>query len=55
MPEPLQNVGKFLLNYFFRGLLLLVPITIIGWALWQSLAFLDGLIPLDVPGLGLLN
>ena len=54
MPEPLQNVGKFLLNYFFRGLLLLVPITIIGWALWQGLVFLDGLIPTDIPGLGLL-
>ncbi len=54
MHEPLQSVGKFLLNYFFRGLLLLVPITIIGWALWQGLVFLDGLIPTDIPGLGLL-
>ena len=54
MHEPLHNVGKFLLNYFFRGLLLLVPITIIGWALWQGLVFLDGLIPTDIPGLGLL-
>ncbi len=54
MPEPLQNIGKFLLNYFFRGLLLLVPVTIIGWALWQALTFLDGLIPTDIPGMGLL-
>lgn len=53
--DPLQRTGKFLLNYFFRGLLLVVPITIIGWALFQSLAFLDGLIPLDIPGLGLLT
>ncbi|MDQ3101304.1 MAG: DUF502 domain-containing protein, partial [Bacteroidota bacterium] len=53
--DPLQRTGKFLLNYFFRGLLLLVPITIIIWALFQGLAFLDGLIPLDVPGLGLLT
>ncbi len=55
MNDPLQRTGKFLLNYFFRGLLLLVPITIIIWALFQGLAFLDGLIPLDVPGLGLLT
>ena len=53
--EPLHRTGKFLLNNFFRGLLLLVPVTIIGWALFQALAFLDGLIPLDVPGLGLLT
>jgi uncharacterized membrane protein len=54
MNDPLHRVGKFLLNYFFRGLLLLVPITIIAWALWQALAFLDGLIPTDIPGMGLL-
>jgi len=48
-----RGPGKLLLSYFFRGLLLLVPITLIGWALWQALAFLDGIIEMDVPGLGL--
>lgn len=46
-------IGRLLLSYFFRGLLVLVPVTVILWALWQSFAFLDNIIPMDVPGLGL--
>ncbi|MCB0770124.1 MAG: DUF502 domain-containing protein [Flavobacteriales bacterium] len=49
------RIWKLVLGYFFRGLLLLVPITIIIWAVWTSLAFLDGLIKLDIPGLGILT
>jgi len=45
---------RILLGFFFKGLLLLVPVTVLVWALWQSLAFLDGIIKMDVPGLGLL-
>jgi uncharacterized membrane protein len=48
------NVGRILLGFFFKGLLLLVPVTLVIWAIWQSLAFLDGLIKMDIPGLGLL-
>lgn len=50
-----RRLGRLLLSFFFRGLLLLAPITIIIWALWQSLRFLDGIIPIDYPGLGLLT
>lgn len=50
-----RRIGRILLSFFFRGLLLLAPITIILWALWQSLRFLDGIIPIDIPGLGLLT
>ena len=35
-------------------LLLLVPITLMVWAIWQSLAYLDSIIKTDIPGLGLL-
>lgn len=49
----IPNIGRILLSFFFKGLLLLVPVTVIVWALWQSLAFLDGIIKMDVPGLGL--
>jgi uncharacterized membrane protein len=49
-----RRFGRIALGYFFRGLLLLVPITIMLWAIWQSLAFLDGIIKTDIPGLGLL-
>jgi uncharacterized membrane protein len=50
-----RRIGRILLSFFFRGLLLLAPVTIILWALWQSLRFLDGIIPIDIPGLGLLT
>lgn len=48
------SFGRIILGYFFRGLLLLVPVTVIGWAGWQALSFLDGIIDVEVPGLGLL-
>ena len=51
---PLPRFWRSLLGYFLRGLLLLVPITIILWAVWQSLTFLDGIVKTDIPGLGLL-
>ena len=49
-----RRIGRIILSFFFRGLLLLAPITIIVWAVWHSLQFLDGIIPIDIPGLGLL-
>jgi uncharacterized membrane protein len=49
-----RRSGRILLGYFFRGLLLLVPITVIIWALWRVLAYLDGIIPTDIPGLGII-
>jgi uncharacterized membrane protein len=42
-----RRIGRILLSFFFRGLLLLAPVTI--------MRFLDGIIPLDIPGLGLLT
>lgn len=49
-----RRTGRIILAYFFRGLLLLVPVTVIVWAAWRALAFLDGIIPTDIPGLGIL-
>jgi len=51
----MRPLGATILSFFFRGLLLLVPVTLILWASWQALTFLDGIIPLDIPGLGLLS
>lgn len=39
---------------FVRGLLLLLPMIITVAVLWGVLRFLDGFVPVDVPGLGLL-
>lgn len=49
-----RSTGRVVLGYFFRGLLLLVPVTVIVWAAWRALAFLDGIIPTEIPGLGIL-
>lgn len=49
-----RRASRVVLGYFFRGLLLLVPITVIVWALWRLLAYLDSIIPTDIPGLGIL-
>jgi uncharacterized membrane protein len=46
-------IGRVLISYFLRGLLVLVPITVVLWALWRSLTFLDSIIPMDIPGVGL--
>lgn len=54
MPLNTGRTGRIILGYFFRGLLLLAPITVIIWALWRALSFLDGIIKTDIPGLGLL-
>ena len=42
-----------LLNYFLRGLLVLVPIALTIYIIIEFLQWLDNLIPLEVPGLGL--
>lgn len=40
-------------NYFLRGLLFLVPVALTLYILVVSIQWLDGLIPVAVPGLGL--
>ena len=49
-----RSTGRVILGYFLRGLLLLVPITVVVWALWRVLAFLDNIIKTDIPGLGII-
>lgn len=47
--------GRVIITYFFRGLLVVVPTTIVVITVWKVFEFLDQLIPLEVPGLGLLS
>lgn len=47
-----RRLGRIVLSYFFRGLLILAPATVVIWALWRALAFFDGIIRTDIPGLG---
>ncbi|MEL7005303.1 MAG: hypothetical protein AAFN93_21600, partial [Bacteroidota bacterium] len=43
-----------LVTYFFRGLLFAVPLALTLYIIYQVLQWLDGLIPIDIPGLGLI-
>lgn len=43
-----------LLSYFLNGLILVVPTTVTLYIGWQAFIILDGLIPFEIPGLGIL-
>ena len=43
-----------LLSYFFRGLLFVVPLALTFYIIYEILEWMDGLIPVKVPGLGLI-
>ncbi len=43
-----------IISYFFRGLLFVVPLALTIYVIFQSLDWVDGLIPIDIPGLGLI-
>lgn len=45
---------KRLANYFFQGLLFLVPIAVTLYVFYTTFRIIDGWIPLPVPGLGAL-
>lgn len=42
------------LTYFFRGLLFVVPLALTIYIIYEVLDWMDGLIPINIPGLGLL-
>ena len=43
-----------LLAYFFRGLLFLTPLAVTVYIIYQLFLFLDNLIPVPIPGIGIL-
>jgi uncharacterized membrane protein len=45
---------KKLLGYFLQGLLYLVPISVTIYIVVEAVVLVDGIIPLEIPGLGLL-
>ncbi len=48
-------ISKRILGYFFSGLLLVVPITVIIYVVYKLFIFFDTLIPIAIPGLGLVT
>ena len=43
-----------IISYFFRGLLFLIPLAITSYIIYQLFLFLDNLIPVPIPGIGIL-
>ena len=41
-------------SYFFRGLLFVVPVALTVYIIYQVLQWVDSLIPIEIPGLGLI-
>ena len=46
-------MGARLLRYFVRGCLVLVPLAVTGWIVWATLSFVDQLLPIGIPGVGI--
>ncbi len=49
-----RKPGQKILGYFFRGLLLIVPVAVIALVAYEVLAWLDQIVQVEIPGLGLL-
>ncbi len=45
---------KSVVKYFLQGLLYVVPISVTLYVIWEVFTLLDSLIPIDIPGLGVL-
>lgn len=44
---------KKILSYFLQGLLYTLPIAATVYVVYKAIVFIDGIIPVDVPGLGI--
>ncbi len=47
-------MSKRLVRYFIRGCLVLVPLGITGYIVYRTLLFVDQLLPVGIPGVGIL-
>lgn len=49
-----RNITGRIRNYFLQGLLLVAPLAITFYVIFAVLDYIDGLLPFNIPGLGLL-
>jgi uncharacterized membrane protein len=49
-----KKILRNVVNSFLRGLLLIAPISITIFVIFKLFEFIDGLLPINIPGLGLL-
>ena len=45
---------RIIISYFLRGLLFLTPLAVTGYVIYTIFVFLDGIIPVSIPGIGVL-
>ena len=46
--------SRRLIRYFLQGILFVAPISITAYIVYKMFTFVDGLIEIDIPGIGLL-
>ena len=51
----MKHFFSALLRYFVRGIIFLTPATVTVYVIIQIFIIIDGIIPIDIPGLGLLT
>jgi len=51
----MKHFFSALLRYFVRGIIFLTPATVTVYVIVQIFIIIDGIIPIDIPGLGLLT
>lgn len=54
MPSKYKSFSLKLLNYFIQGLLYTAPISITIYVFVKAFLFIDNILPLDIPGLGII-
>lgn len=52
--KSLKEIGQVFLKYFFRGLLIVVPVATTAYVIYWIFSKLDTLLPIGIPGLGIL-
>ena len=51
----MNRLISFIAKYFVRGLIFLVPVAATVYVIVQAFIYIDGIIPYEIPGLGLLT
>ena len=50
----MQPLFNRLIRYFFQGLLITLPLVLTVYVMYSGIQFLDGILPVGIPGLGLI-
>ena len=51
----MKNVIQIIVKYFIRGVIFLVPVVATVYVIFKAFVYIDGIIPYEIPGLGLLT